>query len=200
MTENQSGRGGNSMIKVKKVFGVLLMATAAVIGTVSFPSVSLAASTFTDNFDSDNTSVWQKADGYSNGGVFGCIWRDSQIAFDKTMNITLNKDTKDANPKYAGGEYRSTKFYGYGLYEVNMKPAKNSGIVSSFFTYTGPSDKKPWDEIDIEFLGKDTTQFQANYYVNGVGNHEKMISLGFDASQSYIHMHLTGNLRILHGM
>lgn len=66
-----------------------------------------------------------------------------------------------------------------------MKPAKNPGIVSSFFTYTGPSDGTQWDEIDIEFLGKDTTKVQFNYFTNGVGGHEKVINLGFDASQSY---------------
>ena len=71
------------------------------------------------------------------------------------------------------------------MYQVNMKPAKNVGIVSSFFTYTGPSDGTQWDEIDIEFLGKDTTKVQFNYYTNGVGGHEKVIDLGFDASQSY---------------
>jgi len=45
-------------------------------------------------------------------------------------------------------------FFGYGYYEVRMKAAKNVGIVSSFFTYTGPSDNNPWDEIDIEFFRK----------------------------------------------
>lgn len=95
----------------------------------------------------------------------------------------MNKE--NPNPRYSGGEYRSRDFYSYGMYEVNMKPAQNIGVVSSFFTYTGPCDNQPWDEIDIEFLGKNTTQFQANYYVNGVGGHEHMIDLGFDASQSY---------------
>nr|1CPN_A Chain A, CIRCULARLY PERMUTED [Paenibacillus macerans] len=82
-------------------------------------------------------------------------------------------------------EYRSTNIYGYGLYEVSMKPAKNTGIVSSFFTYTGPAHGTQWDEIDIEFLGKDTTKVQFNYYTNGVGGHEKVISLGFDASKGF---------------
>ena len=47
------------------------------------------------------------------------------------------------------------------------------------------SDNNPWDEIDIEFLCKDTTKVQFNYYTNGQGNHEKIYDLGFDASQSY---------------
>lgn len=66
-----------------------------------------------------------------------------------------------------------------------MKPIKNDGVVSSFFTYTGPSDNNPWDEIDIEFLGKDTTKVQFNYYTDGKGGHEHLYDLGFDASEEF---------------
>ena len=68
-----------------------------------------------------------------------------------------------------------------------MKPAKSDGIVSSFFTYTGPYDNPPtqWDEIDIEFLGKDTTKAQFNYFTNSQGNHEFLCDLGFDATESF---------------
>ena len=66
-----------------------------------------------------------------------------------------------------------------------MQAIKNDGVVSSFFTYTGPSDNNPWDEIDIEVLGKDTTKVQFNYYTNGQGNHEYMYDLGFYASEGY---------------
>ena len=71
--------------------------------------------------------------------------------------------------------------YSYGFYSVKMKPVKKSGVISSFFIYTG----HPWDEIDIEFLGKDTTKVQFNYFTNGVGGHEYVYDLGFDASEEY---------------
>ena len=58
-------------------------------------------------------------------------------------------------------------------------------MVSSFFTYTGESDGTTWDEIDIEFLGKDTTAVQFNYYVDGIGNHEYLHKLDYDASEEY---------------
>lgn len=76
-------------------------------------------------------------------------------------------------------------FYGYGRYSVIMKPASGSGVNSSFFTYTGPKDNNPWDEIDIEFPGRDTTTVQFNYYHNGVGNHEYLYDLGFDACEGF---------------
>jgi beta-glucanase (GH16 family) len=142
-----------------------------------------AASSLYATFDTYNTSVWGKSDGYSNGGMFNCTWRANNVNFaNGKMELKLTSPTYG---KFDGGEYRSNQYYGYGLYEVNMKPAKNIGIVSSFFTYTGPVDGKPWDEIDIEFLGRDTTKIQFNYFTNGVGGHEALINLGFDAASAY---------------
>lgn len=131
-----------------------------------------------------NQQAWQKADGYSNGNMFNCTWRANNATFTNDGKLRLALTSSSYN-KFDCAEYRSNFKTGYGLYEVSMKPAKNVGIVSSFFTYTGPSDGTPWDEIDIEFLGKDTTKVQFNYYTNGVGGNEKVIDLGFDASQGY---------------
>jgi endo-1,3-1,4-beta-glycanase ExoK len=115
--------------------------------------------------------------------MFNCTWRDDSVNFSNgIMTLTINKDTKGGSKPYAGGEYTTNSTYGFGLYQVKMKPAKNVGVVSSFFTYTG---KNPWDEIDIEFEGKDTTRVQFNYFTNGIGNHEYHHNLGFDASASY---------------
>lgn len=66
-----------------------------------------------------------------------------------------------------------------------MKPAKNPEIVSSFFVYTGPSDNAHQNEINIEFLGKDTIKVQFNYFPKGVGKNEYIYDLGFDASEEY---------------
>lgn len=135
-----------------------------------------------------NSASMEIANGWSNGGQFNVTWRKSNCTFiDDKMQLVISEDTA-ANGEsipYAGAEYRTRKFYGYGRYEVSMKPMKNDGVVSSFFTYTGPSDKNPWDEIDIEFLGKDTTIVQFNYFTNGRGNHEHIHELGFDASEEF---------------
>lgn len=130
--------------------------------------------------------MFEIANGWSNGHMFDCTWRLNNITFeDGIMRLTIDSDGKNASPKWSGGEYRTRNFYSYGLFEVRMKPIKNDGVVSSFFTYTGPSDNNPWDEIDIEFLGKDTTKVQLNYFTNGVGNHEYMHDLGFDAAEEF---------------
>lgn len=127
------------------------------------------------------------SDGWTNGSMFNCTWRKSNVIFsDGTMKLKIDLDGNgEGKIPYSGAEFRSKDFYGYGMYEVVMKPIKNDGVVSSFFTYTGPTDNNPWDEIDIEFLGKDTTKVQFNYYTNGKGNHEYLYDLGFDASEDF---------------
>ena len=130
---------------------------------------------------------WECADGWCNGSMFNVTWRKKNVTFnDGKMQLIIDNDTvpKDSVP-YSGGEFRSREFYGYGRYEVSMKAIKNDGVVSSFFTYTGPSDNNPWDEIDIEILGKDTTKVQFNYFTDSRGNHEYMHDLGFDASEDF---------------
>lgn len=137
-------------------------------------------------FDKPENEWMQKADGYSNGSMFNCTWRANNLTFENnTLHMKIDKEEGEANPTWSGAEYRSRKMYHYGMYEVRMKPIKNTGVVSSFFTYTGPSDQNPWDEIDIEFLGKDTTKVQFNYFTNGIGQHEYVYDLGFDASETF---------------
>jgi Beta-glucanase/Beta-glucan synthetase len=158
------------------------VATNTTTNTISSPT------SLRDGFDAGyiNTQTWMKSNGWTNGGMFNCTWRSSNVNLvDGKITLSLTKDTQGGNLPYAGGEFRTNSMYGYGKYQVSMKPAKNTGVVSSFFSYTGPSDNNPWDEIDIEFLGKDTTKVQFNYFTNGVGHHEYIYDLGFDASQSY---------------
>lgn len=162
----------------------LIALCSSLILSVSLSVPAMAATVFWEPLTYHNAETWEKADGYSNGGMFNCTWRANNATFTSDGKLSLALTSSSYN-KFDGAEYRTKFKSGYGLYEVNMKPAKNVGIVSSFFTYTGPSDGTQWDEIDIEFLGKDTTKVQLNYFTNGVGGHEKVISLGFDASQSY---------------
>ncbi len=111
------------------------------------------------------------------------------------MNIIVNNTpcpSGCSNTPYAAGEYRTNNLYRYGRYEVRMKPAKYSGAMTgSLFTYTGPSDGAPWDEIDIEFLGKNLNVMQTNYFgiTNGVGG-LRSPSTWSTASAKPIHLRL----------
>lgn len=133
-----------------------------------------------DAMDWFDQSKFNKAN-WSNGGMFNCGFVPENVNFkDGKMTITLNNKWSHGKP-YSSGEYRTNNTFSYGTFETNMIAAKGDGLVTSFFLYTG----NPWDEIDVEILGKDTTKVQFNYYVDGVANNEKIIDLGFDAAYGY---------------
>jgi beta-glucanase (GH16 family) len=147
---------------------------------------------FSDDFGAGYTSAWVRSDGWGNGSPFNVGWRADHVLFATSdapasgvMRLRLDNVRAGKYP-YSSGEYRTADTVPYGTVRARMKPAKASGVVSSLFTYTGPSyNNDPWDEVDIEFLGKNTTQMQVNYFTDSVGGHEKLINLGFDASLAY---------------
>ena len=120
------------------------------------------------------------ANNYKNSGPFNCYWTDRAGTLeDGMMKLSLFKE----NDTIYGAEYRSHDYsFHYGYYAVNMKAADCPGVISSFFTYT---HYPVWDEIDIEFLGKNLSQMQFNYYTSGRGKHEYIYNLGFDASKEF---------------
>ena len=134
------------------------------------------------------------SDGWSNGEPFNAVWKKENISYSNgQMHLSIKEEEAvdgDNTYPYTAGEARSHHLYGYGDFEVRMRPTNVVGTVSTFFTYTGEYDeidgvKNKHDEIDIEFLGKDTTKVQFNYFVGGVGEHEYMYDLGFDASKEF---------------
>jgi endo-1,3-1,4-beta-glycanase ExoK len=178
------------------VFLCILMASMWMPGPVLAakptpkPTQPPAQGSFYEPFDTFDTSRWAKADGWTNGSPFDNAWRADHITFSgSVMNIILD-DFAYLGKSYSSGEYRTTGFYGYGCYEARFQPVKQSGVVTSFFTFAGPYDNGgngKHNEIDVEFLGYDTNKFQANFWTNDdtyTRGHEHTIYLEFDASQS----------------
>ncbi|MEL7545005.1 MAG: family 16 glycosylhydrolase [Pseudomonadota bacterium] len=103
-------------------------------------------------------------------------------------DVTSLKIDRNANPPNSttGGEVQRTGSFSYGRYEVVMRPAKGSGLVSSFFTYSGPYFGTVHDEIDIEFLGNNTREVSLNIFTDGKPLvPAKKVELPFDASESF---------------
>lgn len=106
----------------------------------------------------------------------------------------LGAHTATAKP-YKGAEIYSKQTYKYGRYEMRMKIAKGSGVVSSFFTYKPGSEvgNTFWEEIDIEIFGKNNaTQWQSNVIMGSnrptsktEGLHTMPYSLG-DGYHTYV--------------
>ena len=70
---------------------------------------------------------WMASNGWSNGSMFNCTWKAANSVFEDGV-LKLKIDQPPYEDGYTGGEYRTNDFYGYGLYEVSMKPIKNVGV------------------------------------------------------------------------
>ena len=96
---------------------------------------------------------------------------------------------------YKGAEIYSNQSYLYGRYEMRMRVAKASGVLSTFFTYKNGSEvgNTFWEEIDIEVFGKNNaTEWQSNIIlgssrptINSEADHTAPSSLA-DAYHTYV--------------
>jgi hypothetical protein len=90
---------------------------------------------------------------------------ENVVVEDGLLKLRLT-DEPAGNRSYSGAELRTdnqTGFFTYGRFEARMKAATGSGVISSLFTYR----YQPWQEIDIEFKGRNTNAMQANIFYNG---------------------------------
>ncbi len=98
---------------------------------------------------------------------------------------------------FYGAELTGLEQFKYGRYEARMKMAALSGSVSSMFLYYDDSWKKdvePWNEIDIEVLGKAPGSWQSNIITregdpsiksNTASESKPLHDFGFDATQGF---------------
>jgi endo-1,3-1,4-beta-glycanase ExoK len=146
--------------------------------------------TLVQNMDKHDSRNWEMAD-WSNGrDYFESTFRPDNLVFqDGIMHIIVdNKGCPSAcdDRPVASGELRTKKeTFGYGDYEIRMKPAAGSGLMAgSLFTYRGVAGKPSHHEIDLEFKG-DCRSLQTNYHVEGQGHHEEIFTLPFNACKEF---------------
>ncbi|MCF3931927.1 family 16 glycosylhydrolase [Acuticoccus sp. M5D2P5] len=152
---------------------------------------AVAGDAFIDRFDRLDGQRWTISNGWTNGAHMGCIWQRDEVSvgngalylrLTKTPTETDKGETRD----YACAEIQSRETYGFGLYEARIKAARGSGLVSAFFTYTGPHLGDPHDEIDVEILGRSMDEFDSNHFVAGKDQGAVKIPLAAPADRSII--------------
>ncbi|MCJ8517470.1 endo-1,3-1,4-beta-glycanase ExoK [Pseudorhizobium tarimense] len=154
-------------------------------GSSAVAQTGTGGGSFVEEFDRLDTSRWYVSDGWSNGSHQNCTWSKRQVQIENGT-LQLGFEAAEAGDrKFACGEIQTRARYGHGTYEVRMKAGEGSGRNSAFFTYIGPTDKKPHDEIDFEVLGKNLDQVQLNQYVSGKGGNEKLVSLEESADEVF---------------
>ena len=146
-----------------------------------------------DAFSSIDPAYWDRLD-----DTFDCNlarFRPGNVDA-QGAGLTLNlRAEQDGDRAYTAGSISTKKAPGaqhqFGRFEAVMKPARGAGIISAFFLYRFD----PWQEIDFEFLGRDTTKAMLNVYYNpgqpgakynyGLRGTPVLVDLGFDAADDF---------------
>lgn len=104
--------------------------------------------------------------------------------------LTLYKERSGVRD-YTSAAICSSQRFLYGQFEAAIRPTNTPGVITGVFLHRN----SPRQEIDIEFLGKDTTKMLVNVYYNpgsdgarfeyGYRGTPVLIELGFDASEDF---------------
>ena len=140
---------------------------------------------FADRFKTIDTN-WHVAEYDFDHDMFDTDWRLAQVstrASEDKQGLVLDLAPHSGGlNRFAGASIRREEASHYGRYEVRLKAAAGPGIITGFFTYTGAHYGTRHDEIDIEFLGRNTHQMHVAWFVGGLlENH--VVDLDFDASK-----------------
>ncbi|MCT8159332.1 family 16 glycosylhydrolase [Pseudoruegeria sp. SHC-113] len=150
------------------------------------PSASAPGAGFMDRFPALDSTAWSVAHYDFSHPAFDTDWRRGNLRAAATgLSLSLRPHSGGAN-RFSGASLRRHAPTGYGRYEVVMRTARGAGLVTGFFTYTGPAYGSRHDEIDIEILGKSPDHLHAAWFVDGKLQ-SRRIPLGFDASEGFNH-------------
>lgn len=150
----------------------------------AYPETPEGAGFITLMGDNLNADLWYVSKHENKTGFYGADWKIENVSVaDQGASITVRQPT-ETQERPTAAEIQTLRTYSYGTYEAMLRPARGSGIVTAFFTYTGPYFGNPHDEIDFEFLGADLTKVHLNYWRDGTSGKSKIIDLGFDAGDA----------------
>ncbi|MBB4010586.1 endo-1,3-1,4-beta-glycanase ExoK [Allorhizobium taibaishanense] len=166
--------------------------SAFILGATALASFSSAQAqeaanghSFVDTFDKLDLKRWYISDGWNNGPHQNCTWTKNNVKI-KDGHLELTFDDKPLGErKFSCAEIQTRQRFGYGTYEARLKTAEAPGLNSAFFTFIGPMDKSPHDEIDFEILGKNLKQVQVNQYISAKGGNEKMAPVDGGAHEGF---------------
>ena len=145
----------------------------------------------------EGTETASSASGESTSSPAG--EQSSSEAAPEEGTSSSSEAAKEVTYKYYGAELTGKEHFTYGRFEARMKMAAFPGTVTSMFLNYDLSWKKgtePWNEIDIEVLGKSKIKWQSNIITRegdpSISDNtvtEQKHNFGFDATEDF---HLYG--------
>ncbi|MCF1464574.1 family 16 glycosylhydrolase [Agrobacterium vitis] len=174
-------RGLFSRLLCASAFGATVLMTLS----TAHAQQPVEGQSFVDTFDKLDLKRWYISDGWNNGPHQNCTWTKKNVKI-KDGHLELTFDDKPLGERqYSCAEIQTKQRFSYGTYEARLKTADASGLNSAFFTFIGPRDKTPHDEIDFEILGKNLNEVQVNQYISAKGGNEKMAAVDNGANKGF---------------
>ena len=165
------------------IFGCV-SAAAYTCAVLSSHAQTDSGGAFFEGFDQLSANRWVVSDGWTNGPHQNCTWARSAISVADGY-LTLKFMPTENSPSNLCGELQSRSVFSYGTFEARLRTPQGSGLNAAFFTYIGPSSKKPHDEIDFEVLTKDTGHVSLNTFVYGKPQNGAVVPVVPDSSSDF---------------
>lgn len=99
--------------------------------------------------------------------------KDALVHDKDGAHLTVSK-VATGTKQYRSGAFASKQLFGYGRFEVEIKAASGSGLITGFFLHRDT----PRQEIDIELAGDDPRSMLVNVYFNP-GDDGAAINFGY---------------------
>lgn len=145
---------------------------------------------YSERFGTSGESRWLLRDDTFPGNL--ALFSPSNFASmgDGAGRLTLRQERTPVRD-YTAAALSTRDRYRHGRFTADLMPAKVSGLVTGMFLHRS----SPRQEIDIEFVGNDTTKLLVNIYYNpgeegtrmehGYRGTPELIELGFDAADAF---------------
>jgi len=149
-----------------------------------------ATRTKIDRFDSLEDAMWMLRDDTFPSNL--AVFRPSNysLADDCSALLTFRPEVTTVRD-FTSAAIASRHRYLYGRFAAELRPSGVSGLITGMFLHRNA----PRQEIDIEFLGKDTTRMLVNVYYNpgddgaklehGYRGAPALVDLGFHADKDF---------------
>ena len=103
------------------------------------------------------------------------------VSYGSTGSVIRFKGDASGSRPYRSGALASTRHFGHGRFEAEIKAAAGTGLITGFFLHRSG----PRQEIDIELLGGDPRRMLVNVYFNP-GEEGSSFSFGYRGTPCYV--------------
>ena len=165
---------------------LMVIGVAPHVAIANDPARIASGTSFLESFESLDRGRWVIANGWANNAEQGCVWSASNVKLaGNKMSLVLN-NRRSGGKSFSCGELQTRELYGHGTYEARMQPAAGQGIVSAFFSYSGPRhgvDKSQERWLSFSFVGKNFKELLLGHASGGRVYHHNL-RLAFDPSEA----------------